>query len=321
MPATRNAQLVEIDGEYAGQRLDNFLIRTLKGLPRARVYRIIRRGEVRVNGGRAKPARKLAFGDQVRIPPVARLPARVAGAASAEGAAGPSPDLSRHILFRSEGLIVVNKPAGLASHGGSGIRWGAIEALRQNLPGERHLELAHRLDRETSGCLMIARKRAYLRLLQGALREKKLKKTYLAVVHGTVTQRVQFVQAPLLTRATRQGEKVTSVNHTGKPAQTRIRLLRAERGMSLIEASPLTGRTHQIRVHARHLGHPIVGDRKYGDGALDELVAPLTGAPPGLLLHASRLVIPPLADWPPVEVRAPLGPSWGQDLRDIFKLE
>ena len=314
VPASRKARIVEIDGEDAGQRLDNFLIRILKGLPRPRVYRIIRRGEVRVNGGRVEPARKLAFGDRVRIPPVAHLPERAA-------TSRPETDLSRRILFMNEGLIVIDKPAGLASHGGSGISYGAIETLRQNLPGERRLELVHRLDRETSGCLMIARKRAYLRLLQDALRGKRLTKHYLAVVHGSLARRPRHIDAPLLTRTRGGGEKVTSVNQAGKPAQTRVRGLQANAGLTLIEASPLTGRTHQIRVHTRHLGHPVVGDRKYGDPLLDESVMPLVGRRPGLFLHAARLEIPALADWPSVEVQAPVSASWRKDLGNIFDLK
>ena len=317
MPISKSAETREIDDEDAGQRLDNYLTKHLKGLPRARIYRCIRRGEVRVNGGRARPARKLAQGDLVRIPPVAHLP---------DPSASPVPasfmDLTERICFQHEGLIVLDKPAGLASHGGSGISAGAIETLRANMPEARHLALVHRLDRATSGCLMIARKRSYLRLLQDALRQRKLGKHYLAVVHGTDIKE-QLIDAPLLTRASGQGEKFTSVNPTGKPAQTRIKVLQTQAGLTLLEAELLTGRTHQIRVHLRHLRHPIVGDEKYGDRLRDEVALSSDGPStkqPGLFLHAWRLRLPALDDWPAVDVHAPVPDDWHSHLKHGFDL-
>ncbi len=295
-------QVVEIDGEDAGQRLDNFLIRVLKGLPRTRIYRIIRRGEVRINGKRTKPAQKLQFGDKVRIPPIVHLPAKEAQVAEI--------DLNNRVIFENDGLLVLNKPAGLASHGGSGIKMGAIETLRANRGVDRQLELVHRLDRDTSGCLMISKKRSYLRLLQDALRQKSISKRYLALVHGSWEPTVTLIDEPLLTRSSPKGEKITTVHHIGKPAQTAVNLIGEHAGLSLIEASPLTGRTHQIRVHTRHMRHPIVGDDKYGDELRDSGVSGYLGRKPRLMLHARSLSIPALGDWSAVEVSAEMDRRW-----------
>ncbi|MGI9322541.1 MAG: RluA family pseudouridine synthase [Pseudomonadales bacterium] len=299
-----------VEAEDEGQRLDNFLARHLKGLPRARLYRIIRRGEVRVNGGRARPARRLAAKDLVRVPPVSLKQPSDAG----QGVR-PRP---LPLLYEDEQLLIVDKPAGLAVHGGSGISLGAIEALRRLRPDDRRLELAHRLDRDTSGCLMIARRKAYLRLLQDALRHKRIAKRYLALVHGRWPDGQRSIEAPLLTRLRGDGEKVTQVSSKGKEAVSRFRVLMAAEAASLLEVELLTGRTHQIRVHAQSAGHPILGDRKYGDTALDSALLPKKAR---LMLHAVSLAIPQLADYAPVSVAAPLEKRFHACLKECFNLD
>lgn len=293
------ARIVEIDEEKAGQRIDNFLLKSLKGLPKSRVYRIIRKGEVRINGKRVKPERRLAAGDQVRIPPLAHLPER-------DSAVGHFKDLDGLILHEDKALLVINKPAGMAVHGGSGQSVGVIESLRHALPEGDRLELVHRLDRGTSGCLMVAKKRRYLRLLQEALRHPgTIRKTYLALVHGEWGQPVT-IKEPLLTVSRAGLERYTRVDSDGKPAETRFEALAANKTLSLVAASPLTGRTHQIRVHARWNRHPLVGDDRYGDQTMDSDIVRGTGSQAGrtLMLHAWRLQIPLLEDFPAVTVSA-----------------
>lgn len=295
--ANAPARQLLVDAEDAGQRLDNFLARELKGLPRSRLYRLVRRGEVRVNSGRARPSRKLAAGDRVRLPPL-RLPSQPDAAPTLPGQALP-------ILHEDERLLVLDKPPGMAVHGGSGVPWGVIEALRQQRQDEPRLELAHRLDRDTSGCLMVARRPSYLRLLQGALRTRRIAKRYLALVHGAWPDGLTEMDAPLATHASRDGEKTSRVSPEGRPAQSRFRTLLASPEASLLEVEILTGRTHQIRVHAQAAGHPLVGDGKYGDARLDKRLAAAPGRP-RLMLHAAALAIPALGEAPALEVAAPL---------------
>ncbi|MBT4162776.1 MAG: RluA family pseudouridine synthase [Gammaproteobacteria bacterium] len=290
-------RLIEIDAETAGQRLDNFLIRTLKGLPKSRVYRIIRKGEVRINGRRAKPQVRLNDGDKVRIPPIRHLPDR-------DQAIGSFHDLDALILFEDTHLIVINKPAGMAVHGGSGIRTGVIESLRHARPDVPALELVHRLDRGTSGCLMIAKRRSYLRLLQDALRQPgTISKRYTAVVHGSWPLPLESIEEPLLTVSKAGLERFTRVDEAGKKAQTEFRVVSTDQTLSLIEARPMTGRTHQIRVHCRWARHPVVGDNRYGDELLD---GGLKQRPRRMLLHARHITIPALGERPALEVTAPL---------------
>jgi 23S rRNA pseudouridine955/2504/2580 synthase len=288
---------VLIDEDSAGQRLDNFLLRELKGVPKSKVYRVIRRGEVRINGGRAKPLQKLKAGDRVRIPPVRQ-------GEPGPAAVGSFQDLDALILFEDSHLLILNKPAGMAVHGGSGVQAGVIESLRHALPREKHLELVHRLDRGTSGCLMVAKKRKYLKLLQDALRQPgRISKFYQAVVHGAWPDTLDAVDQNLLTVSRSGQERFTRVDPVGKPALTTFRVIARAESLSWIEASPKTGRTHQIRVHARWARYPIVGDDRYGDQARDELLAV---RPRRMLLHAHRLVIPAMDDRPAIEVAAPL---------------
>lgn len=280
--------IVEIDSDQAGQRLDNFLIARLKGVPRSKIYNVIRKGEVRVNKGRIKPEYKLMAGDSVRIPPIRTAEAGTEAKASHQMMAL----LANSILYEDDGLLVINKPPGLAVHGGSGITLGLIETLRQMRPDARHLELVHRLDRDTSGCIMVAKKRSYLRHLQAALREKSagaggIQKVYQALVLGGWSKRCHQVNAPLLKMEVAGGERIVKVNPEGKPSLTEFKLLRRFDGFSLIEARPITGRTHQIRVHAQYVGHSLVGDEKYGDDQINAAMREL--GIKRLFLHASAL--------------------------------
>ncbi|EXJ11213.1 23S rRNA pseudouridine(955/2504/2580) synthase RluC [Nitrincola nitratireducens] len=277
-------RFVVIEPDREGQRIDNFLRTELKGVPKTLLYRILRKGEIRVNKKRVKADYKLCAGDEVRIPPV-----RVAE----QGESIPvGVSLSNHladaVLYETDALIVINKPSGLAVHGGSGINNGLIEALRQLRPEARFLELVHRLDRDTSGCIMVAKKRSMLRYLHEALREKRVRKIYHALVCGRWPNRKQRVNAPLLRDELKSGERMVRVDASGKESITDFRVLRRFSDFcTLVEASPLTGRTHQIRVHSQFIGHPIVGDVKYGTDA-DNARMKSKGLR-RLMLHAAEL--------------------------------
>lgn len=255
------AQVVEIDAEQAGQRLDNFLIAKLKGVPRSRLYRIVRGGEVRVNSARRKPDYRLQVGDRVRLPPL-RLAPQAQPAAAGQGMRRL---LAQRVLYEDGALLVIDKPSGLAVHGGSGVSSGLIETLRAMRPDCASLELVHRLDRETSGCIMVAKKRSMLRHLHAALRDGAVDKRYRVLVRGRWPRRRTRVVAPLERGSTKSGERIVRADAGGKPAETRFALVEHFGDASLLEANPLTGRTHQIRVHALHAGHPVAGDDKYGD--------------------------------------------------------
>lgn len=254
-------QYLEISEANAEQRLDNFLISFLKGVPKTRIYRMVRKGEVRVNKGRAIVSYKLVLGDIVRIPPV-----RVAEK-NDEIIVQPTLkySLENHILFEDEGFIVLNKPSGFAVHGGTGINSGVIEALRQIRPQQKFLELVHRLDKETSGCLLIAKKRSVLKVLHELFRGDGIQKTYLALVAGQFQRKKQLVDVPLLKNVNQGGERMVTVSQAGKSAETLFTRLTKYETATLVHAAPKTGRTHQIRVHAAWLGHPIVGDERYGE--------------------------------------------------------
>lgn len=304
-----------ISADQAGQRIDNYLLTRLKGAPRTLVYRILRKGEVRVNKGRIKPEYRLQAGDSVRIPPV-RLPEADAPALVGQGILTA---LERSILYEDKGLIVVNKPAGLAVHGGSGLQFGVIEAMRQLRPEHQQLELVHRLDRDTSGCLMIAKKRSMLRHLHAQLRGdgpgKGVTKCYLALVRGRWPASTRKVHAPLMRNNLRSGERMVEVNPEGKESLTEFRVLqRFGDFATLVEARPITGRTHQIRVHARHAGHPIAGDTKYGDDEFSRAIREKGGK--RLFLHAISLDSE-LPDGSRLQVSGEPGEVWERTLRAL----
>jgi len=262
---TPKVQLVEITEDMCDQRLDNFLIARLKGVPKSRIYRIVRKGEVRVNKGRVDVNYRLLAGDVVRIPPV-----RVAEKTEEMFVGQNLKDaLENDILFEDDGFLVLNKPAGFAVHGGSGLSSGIIEGLRQIRPDAKFLELVHRLDRDTSGCLLIAKKRSVLKLLHEFFRDDQVQKTYLALLAGQWARKKLVVTAPLLKNVSKGGERMVVVSQSGKEAETLFRRIKTFNDATLVEASPKTGRTHQIRVHAAFLGHPIVGDDRYGSDELN----------------------------------------------------
>jgi 23S rRNA pseudouridine955/2504/2580 synthase len=255
-------QYIDVDEEYAGQRLDNFLLARLKGVPKSVIYRVVRKGEVRVNKGRIKPEYKLQVGDQVRVPPL------VVAAEKDQVSTKLSlvKNLESHILFEDNDLIVLNKPTGMAVHGGSGLQFGVIEALRALRPTAKFLELVHRLDRDTSGCLLIAKKRSVLTHIHEQLRLKTVEKKYWALVAGQWDARNKKVTEPLKKNTLQSGERVVRVDEReGKPSETRFKILQRYVEGTLVEAFPVTGRTHQIRVHTACVGHPIACDDKYGD--------------------------------------------------------
>ena len=258
-----NAATVEVGAESDGQRVDNFLLRLCKGVPRSHIYRILRSGEVRVNSRRVDATYRLRPGDRVRIPPM-RLARR---------AERTAPPLDLPVVYEDDALLVVDKPAGTAVHGGSGISFGVIEQMRAVRPQQRFLELAHRLDRETSGLLILAKKRSALTALHAALREGRVKKEYLTLVRGGWRNDKQHVSLPLKKSLTRSGERRVSVDREGRESQTVFRRKKGLRDFTLLSAELLTGRTHQIRVHLTHLGFPIAGDDKYGDFELNRALA------------------------------------------------
>ena len=279
------ARFVTVPAEHDGQRIDNYLRTELKGAPKSLVYRILRTGEVRVNKGRAKADSRVHTGDIVRIPPLRlseEVPVRVGQ--SLESA------LVSAVLYEDEQLLVLNKPCGLAVHAGSGVKVGVIEALRALRPETKGLELAHRLDRETSGVLVLAKDRPTLMELHELLRGDGVKKTYQTLVQGNWPDKLSKVDAPLEKNSLRGGERLVEVRLDGKPSLTLFRVLKRFGEATLVEASPVTGRTHQIRVHAAHVGHPIAGDDKYGDAAFDRSLK--SSGLTRLFLHAARIEIP-----------------------------
>ena len=291
---------VEVDPEYEGQRLDNFLIRHLKGVPKSRIYNLLRKGEIRVNKGRVKADTRLKANDIVRIAPI-RVAER---AASAVVGSQLKRYLSENILFEDDGLLIINKPSGLAVHGGSGISLGAIEAMRLERPELRFLELVHRLDRETSGCLMFAKKRAVLVEIQQAMQRNQIQKSYLTLVKGVWPKGKSIVNAPLRKNQISSGERIVRVDAEGKASVTHFKVNRRFKEAALLDVTLETGRPHQIRVHCQFSGTPVAGDDKYGDKEFNGRSREL-----GLrryFLHACRLRFnhPLSGDW--VEVDAPV---------------
>ena len=294
------ARELTIDEHHAGQRIDNFLISRLKGLPRTRIYRILRRGEVRVNKGRIRQHYRLKPGDVVRIPPL-----RLAQPVASPGPATRLQALVEEcILFEDRGLIVLDKPSGIAVHGGSGRSHGIIEALRAARGERHHLELVHRLDRDTSGCLMIAKRRSVLTTLHAAFRHGKVTKRYLVLVKGHWSGGAREVEAGLRRNVLRSGERLVRVDAAGKLGRTRFVPRAPGKLASLMEAVPFTGRTHQIRVHAASTDHPVAGDVKYGEREFNRCMR--DHGLRRLFLHAESLGFAHPADGAPLTVQAPL---------------
>ena len=287
-----------IAAEADGQRIDNYLLKILKGVPKSHVYRILRSGEVRINGGRIGPDYRLLAGDELRLPPV-----RVAERSQRQ-VPPPNPQLEHAILFEDESLLVLDKPSGLAVHGGSGVSFGVIEQLRAQRPTARFLELVHRLDRDTSGVLLLAKKRSALTTLHAALRTGRVKKFYLVLVRGKWHGRQQSVRLSLHKYVLASGERRVAVNEAGQEAHTVFRLERAWREFSLLRAELKTGRTHQIRVHLAHLGFPVAGDDKYGDFDLNRQLA--RAGLTRMFLHASSVGFEHPASGSALTLEAPL---------------
>ncbi|MDF1689970.1 MAG: RluA family pseudouridine synthase [Cycloclasticus sp.] len=275
-------RFIEVDENSVGQRLDNFLMTQLKGVPKSHIYKIIRRGEVRINKGRTKNVYRLKLNDLVRVPPVktddrdTSIPAKWILSSFEE-----------RVLFEDDDLIVLNKPSGIAVHGGTANSHGVIEALRFLRPNERYLELVHRLDKATSGCLLIAKNRKMLNGLQTLLRNRKINKTYTALLCGVIHKQVVKVNAPLEKRTLESGEHRVRVHPDGKKSETVFERLTQYKNATLVSASPKTGRTHQIRVHAKHLGHPIAGDERYSSPSQYKQYR--ENGLKRLFLHASKL--------------------------------
>ena len=284
--AHSGVQMLEVSAGLEGQRIDNFLLARLKGVPKTMIYRILRKGEVRVNKGRIKPDYRIKEGDMVRVPPMRMTQADEPGPL----AKGLLERLEAGIVYEDKALIVLNKPAGIAVHGGSGLHYGVIEAFRQMRPQCKEIELVHRLDRDTSGLLMLAKKRSMLRHLHEALRGDSVDKRYMALVSGRWPATRKQVDAPLARSNVRSGERMVEVNPEGKEALTLFKVLRRFGDYAtMVEASPITGRTHQIRVHALYAGHAIAGDTKYGDESFSKEIRELGGK--RLFLHASDLKV------------------------------
>ncbi len=290
-----------MEAEDAGQRVDNYLTKRLKGVPKSHIYRILRNGEVRINSRRIKPEYRVQAGDRLRLPPLrtakpAPVPRQPQG-----------PRLAAAVLYEDDALLVIDKPAGTAVHGGSGISRGVIEQLRLERPDARFLELVHRLDRETSGVLMLAKRRSALIDLHRQLREGRVRKLYFALVKGKWQDKKRSVKLPLNKYVIASGERRVSVGHDGMAAHTVFRLRRRWSDFSLVEAELKTGRTHQIRVHLAHLGHPVAGDDKYGDFVLNKQLA--RHGLKRMFLHAFKAVIVHPVSGAVLELEAPLPPE------------
>ena len=301
-----SVRTVRVLEDRDGQRIDNFLLGYLKGAPRSLVYKLLRSGQVRVNGGRVRAERRLEAGDKVRIPPI-RLPDPAEKGTPPQGFMDA---LDAAIVFEDARLLALNKPSGVASHGGSGISFGAIETLRALRPKDT-LELVHRLDRDTSGLLVVAKKRSALGELQALLREDHgagISKRYLALLTGRMPGGVMSVDAPLHVGLRQGGERHVQVNPRGKPSLSHFRVLERRGGLSYCEVRIETGRTHQIRVHAQHIGHPIAGDDKYGDEAANKRLREQVGLK-RLFLHASTLEFALDGGKAPYLLNAPLAPE------------
>jgi len=311
-PVPPQVRHLVVDEGSAGQRLDNFLLRELKGVPKTHVYRVIRSGEVRINRGRAAADDRLALGDEVRVPPV-RMADR-----SAEPAA-PAREFT--VLFEDEHLLALDKPAGVAVHGGSGVSFGVIEQLRRARPQAKFLELVHRLDKETSGVLLLAKKRSALTALQDQFRERGTVKVYAALVAGSWPPSRKVIDVPLLRTLDAQGERhvraVDAAHAEARRSITLVQVMRSYPAHTLLDVTLKTGRTHQIRVHLAHEGHPIVGDPKYGDFAANRAMARGVHHFARMFLHARHLAVDHPASGERVAFDAPLPADCERLLREL----
>jgi 23S rRNA pseudouridine955/2504/2580 synthase len=302
-----NVASVEVDSASEGQRVDNFLMRVCKGVPRSHIYRVLRTGEVRVNSRRVDATYRLQPGDRVRIPPI-RTADRPRKPAPPTGSLPP-------VVHEDDALLVVDKPAGLAVHGGSGVSFGVIEQFRAARPQLKFLELVHRLDRDTSGLLILAKKRSALTALHAALREGRVHKRYLALVQGTWREPERRIDLPLKKYLTKSGERRVSVHREGRDSQTVIRRDRLFRDFTLLSAELLTGRTHQIRVHLAHLGFPVAGDEKYGDYERNRALAKQGLG--RLFLHAAELEFAHPGSGRRLRLASPLPDALGRFLESL----
>jgi len=307
-------RFITIDSEDAGQRIDNFLLRTLKGVPKSHLYRLLRKGEIRVNKKRTKPVYKLVVDDILRIAPI-RVSEKTDNVSTGLSIVA---NLEKQILFEDDRLIVINKPSGMAVHGGSGLSFGLIEALRALRPEARMLELVHRLDRDTSGCLVVAKKRSALRHLHEQLRNKKVQKFYHALVKGHWPTKLTRVTEGLRKNDLKSGERVVIVdNVNGKESETRFRVMQRYRGATLVRAFPVTGRTHQIRVHCQCNNHAIAMDAKYGHQIFDAEMK--SKGLKRLFLHAASIEFNHPATEQRIKIEAPLEPSLERLLSKLVK--
>lgn len=298
-----NVQYLSVSDEYEGQRIDNFLINKLKGMPKSRIYRILRKGEVRVNKKRISPFYKLMAGDEVRLPPVfLQDKAKLAPPSKTTAAL-----LAGRILYEDDLLMIINKPSGLSVHAGNTVRVGVVEALRHMYPKLVHLELAHRLDSDTSGCLILAKKKRVLREIHTLLREGKVTKIYWALTQGKWKKSERRVELPLLKEFRDGGKHVVTVHRDGKSALTVFTPLQAFKQASLVEVALYTGRTHQIRVHAASQGHPIAGDDRYGDAEFNKLTRQL--GLKRIFLHARSIDFTLPSSGQRITVVAPIDPE------------
>lgn len=306
-------QFVDIDEDMAGQRIDNFLRNQLKNIPKSMIYRIVRKGEVRVNKKRIKAEYKLKAGDLVRIPPVTIEEKTEENVPSTK--LNKVSELEQCIIYEDDHMLILNKPSGTAVHGGSGLKFGAIEALRALRPDARFLELVHRIDRDTSGILLVAKKRSALRHLQAQFREKTVQKYYFALVMGEWKNSCKVVNAPLFKN---EVNSIVRVNPNGKASETRFKVLEKFQDATLVQASPITGRTHQIRVHAQYTGHPIAWDDRYGDRRFDAYTGKV--GLNRLFLHAANIKFTHPGSEEKMDISAPMEKRLERALTGLRKL-
>ena len=307
-------RFITVDSEDEGQRIDNYLLKTLKGVPKSMIYRLLRKGEIRVNKKRTKPEYKLVNEDVIRVAPI-RISENTNEVSTKLSVVA---NLEKQILFEDDRLIVINKPSGMAVHGGSGLSFGLIEALRALRPDARMLELVHRLDRDTSGCLVVAKKRSALRNLHEQLRNKTVQKFYHALVKGRWSAKLTKVSESLKKNDLKSGERVVIVdNINGKESETRFKVLQHYQGATLVRAFPVTGRTHQIRVHCQVKGHPIACDAKYGHPDFDAHMNSL--GLKRLFLHAASIEFTHPLTEQRLKIEAPLDPTLEKSLKKLTK--